>query len=154
MTGEHPETQSHYQVRFDRGKRGAAAVGVGCDVLVWADALGEPKPPALGDDVLLLIAGRGAAETVAAQILERQTRLGRRCVVAVVAAGDSYVNGDFRAAVEDDLLAGAVVNALAGQGIDFQSPEAAVVAAAAAALHRAARQVTNASVTARATTGS
>ena len=149
MTGEHPETQSHYQVRFDRGERGARAIAVDADVLVWADALGAPTPPTVPNGTLLLVTAHDEVDGVGTRVLERQQQLGRRCIVAVVAAGDRYADGEFRAAVEDDLLAGAVVDMLAARGVDFHSPEAAVVAASAAALRRAVGHLTSASVSAR-----
>ena len=101
---------------------------------------------ASGADVLV-VTGAGAAGEVARHVAERQTRRGDRALVAIVAAGAVEADG-FRPAVEDQLAAGAVVDALAGVGIDFSSPEAAVACAAAGALARASWHLLTASASA------
>lgn len=186
---ENPHSQYRYQVRFDWGAAGAAAVGNGVDVIVWVDVLNtdttapaRPQAPAHSDtpdtsgsasdasdsdargsdenisdasgaDPLagklphaVVVAGgfrnRGA---VAQWVLDRQALKGDRCTVAVVAAGDVRADGTPRFTVEDLLAAGAIVDALAGVGIDYCSPEAAAACAAFMSLNRASAHLVSAS---------
>ena len=139
-----PGNQSSYQVRFDWGAIGAAAVGAEADVVVWVDELGAEPVPA-GARVVALA---DAAE-FARWCLARQEELGGRFRIAVVAAGATRSDGSLRFAVEDLLGAGAVIDAIAELGIDHQSPEAAAAAAAYTGLRTAIRHLVNASVSAR-----
>ncbi|RIJ53428.1 hypothetical protein DZF99_14545, partial [Clavibacter phaseoli] len=135
-----PSTQARYQVRLDGGVAGARRIAAGADVIVWVDALPSVPPPtaARRDEVLatmparpaVVSAGLADAPAVADWILALQTALGRRAYVAVVAAGAVEADGSWRACAEDQLAAGAVVDALAALGIDATSPEAAVACAA------------------------
>lgn len=133
--------QDKFQVRFGWGVDGAATAGDGAHVLVWCDAIptGE-QPPAFAGAVLAGTVGNAA--TTAQWILELQASLGDRAFVAVVGAG---ARGAF--AVEDFLAAGAVIDALATAGIDFNSPEAASACAAFEGLRGATAHLTSASET-------
>ncbi|ANF31543.1 hypothetical protein A0130_07535 [Leifsonia xyli] len=139
--------QAKYQVRFDWGVDGLDAVAHDADVVVWVDALADgTERPALPGDGAALAAGLTDAEAVARWILDEQVRLGRRTMVALVAAGDTTATGGPRFAVEDLLAAGAVVDALAALGIDYASPEAAAACAAFTGLRGAAVHLLTASV--------
>jgi len=139
-----PRAQSDYQVRFEWGAAGAAAVGRGADVVAWIDELGaEPVPE--GARVTAL----AEAQEFARWCLARQEELGGRFRIAVVAAGVTQSDGSLRFAVEDLLGAGAVIDAIADLGIDHQSPEAAAAAASYTGLRNATRHLVNASVSAR-----
>jgi hypothetical protein len=139
-----PRSQTSYQVRFDWGAAGAAAVGVDADVVAWIDELGEELAP---DGVRRTALAE--AEDFARWCLARQEELGGRFRIAVVAAGATQPDGTLRFAVEDLLGAGAVIDAIAEVGIDHQSPEAAAAAAAYTGLRNATRHLVNASVSAR-----
>ncbi|WP_316308394.1 2-phosphosulfolactate phosphatase [Clavibacter michiganensis] len=131
----------------------------GADVTVWVDPLPSAPPPtaARRDEVLatmparpaVVSAGLADAPAVADWILALQTALGRRAYVAVVAAGTVEADGSWRACAEDQLAAGAVVDALAALGIDATSPEAAVACAAYQQLRPAVGHLVTASVSAR-----
>jgi len=139
-----PRSQTDYQVRFEWGTSGAAAVAVDADVVAWVDELGaEPVPE--GARVTAL----AEAEEFARWCLAEQERLGGRFRIAVVAAGATQPDRSLRFAVEDLLGAGAVIDAIAELGIDHQSPEAAAAAAAYTGLRNATRHLVNASVSAR-----
>jgi 2-phosphosulfolactate phosphatase len=139
-----PRSQTSYQVRFDWGAPGAAAVGVDADVVAWVDELGsEPVPDGAR------VAAMAGAEEFARWCLARQEELGGRFRIAVVAAGATQPDGSLRFAVEDVLGAGAVIDALAELGIDHQSPEAAAAAAAYTGLRNATNHLVKASVSAR-----
>jgi len=139
-----PRSQTSYQVRFEWGSSGAAAVAVEADVVAWVDELGsEPVPDGAP------VATMAGAEEFAQWCLARQEELGGRFRIAVVAAGATQEDGSLRFAVEDLLGAGAVIDALAELGIDHQSPEAAAAAAAYTGLRRATTHLINASVSAR-----
>ncbi len=154
-----PSTQARYQVRLDGGVAGARRIAAGADVIVWVDALPSVPPPtaARRDEVLatmparpaVVSAGLADAPAVADWILALQTALGRRAYVAVVAAGTVEADGSWRACAEDQLAAGAVVDALAAPGIDATSPEAAVACAAYQQLRPAVGHLVTASVSAR-----
>jgi len=139
-----PRSQTSYQVRFEWGAGGAAAVAVDADVVAWVDEIGaEPVPD--GARVTAL----AEAVEFAQWCLARQEELGGRFRIAVVAAGATQPDGSLRFAVEDLLAAGAVIDAIAEVGIDHQSPEAAAAAAAYTGLRNATRHLVNASVSAR-----
>jgi hypothetical protein len=154
-----PSTQARYQVRLDGGVAGARRISSGADVIVWVDALPSVPPPtaARRDEVLatmparpaVVSAGLADAPAVAGWILALQEALGRRAYVAVVAAGAVESDGSWRAASEDQLAAGAVVDALAALGLDAASPEAAVACAAYQGLRPAVGHLVTASVSAR-----
>jgi hypothetical protein len=150
--------QVRYQVRFDWGEPGARRITHGAHVVVLVDELdGHSSASAQHTaEAIVEVAPRGAAvvmatETSAADaagvILRLQERLGERCVVAVVAAGSVDPDG-FRITVEDQLAAGALVDALAALGIDFASPEAAVACASWQSLRLASSHLLTASTSA------
>jgi 2-phosphosulfolactate phosphatase len=132
-----PHAQSQYQVRFDWGLAGAAAVSHDADVIVWVDQLGSARS-ATGESHLPeygVIAGSiQNRRALADWALQRQGDLGDRFIIAVIAAGQARPDGSLRFAVEDLLGAGAVIDALADVGIDYCSPESA------AAVHGAAQR--------------
>ncbi|MCR2784886.1 MULTISPECIES: 2-phosphosulfolactate phosphatase [unclassified Microbacterium] len=93
--------------------------------------------------VVLLGCLRNAA-AVADAILAEQHRRAARTSIAVISAGELDSRGDgagLRVAVEDDLGAGAVIDALADRGIDHTSPEAAAVCEALRGLRPAVRHL-------------
>lgn len=123
--------QSRYQVRFDWGVAGAAAVGADADVLVWVDALEPLAPPldALPAGCAVVATGFAGVGETAAWILALQEARRARTSVAIVAAGAAR-DGGLRFAAEDMLAAGALMDELETRGIDAMSPEAAVADAA------------------------
>ncbi|MGH1550875.1 2-phosphosulfolactate phosphatase [Leifsonia poae] len=137
--------QAKYQVRFDWGVDGLDAVAQDADVIVWVDALPGAEPPAFPGEGAALAAGLTDVQAVARWILDEQVRLGRRTMVALVAAGGATATGAPRFAVEDLLAAGAVVDALAALGIDYASPEAAAACAAFTGLRGAVAHLLTAS---------
>jgi hypothetical protein len=149
--------QVDYQVRFDWGASGATVIAPGAHLVVWVDQLasrdGVPEPmPLLGGTrggVELMPATMDEAADVAAFALRRQTELGGRCVIAVVAAGAVRADGSLRFAVEDLLAAGAIIEAIGSVGIDHQSPEAAAAASAFSGLKNATRHLISASASSR-----
>lgn len=147
-----PRAQLSYQVRFDWGAPGAAALAAS-DVLVWVDELrgadatpvpAHPGPAHPG----LVEATQADAATVVERVLAEQTARGGRVYAGIVAAGVVEHDG-LRFAVEDLLAAGAIIDALAEAGIDHTSPEAAAAGAAYAGLKRATNHLRAASVSAR-----
>lgn len=143
-----PHAQARYQVRFDHGRDGAARIAEGADAIVWADAIpggGVEPHVSVAPGAAQLIAGPGSAVATAEWLLQLQVDLGRRAMIAIVAVGGE---GD-RPAVEDQLLAGAVVDALMGLGIDATAPEAALVGAGYGALRGAYAHLLTASVSGR-----
>jgi hypothetical protein len=146
--------QAKYQIRFDWGTHGATAVAGDADVVVWVDVL--PASNARGDVLealadaspaaAVILGGPNTASAVAAWILEEQVRLGRRAMISVLAAGDVSSSGVPRFAVEDQLGAGAVIDALASLGIDYTSPESAAACAAFLGLRGAVAHLLTASV--------
>jgi 2-phosphosulfolactate phosphatase len=177
---EDPHSQYRYQVRFEWGVAGAAAVGNGVDVIVWVDVLdtdaafpassahsasASERSPAAGPDAddsplhvraddpldgilprAAVVAGGLRNRTAVAQwVLDQQAVKGDRFTVAVIAAGSIREGGTPRFTVEDMLAAGAVVDALAGVGIDYCSPEAAAACAAFTSLARATAHLVSAS---------
>ena len=152
----HAHGQSGYQVRFDWGASGAAAIAEGAHLVVWVDQLAstsspEPMPVVGGTPggVDFMPATLDDAADVAAFALRRQTELGGRCVIAVVAAGAVRADGSLRFAVEDLLAAGAIIDAIGAAGIDHQSPEAAAAASAYCGLKNATRHLISASASSR-----
>jgi phosphosulfolactate phosphohydrolase-like enzyme len=137
-------SQDSYQVRFDWGHSGAAAVGQDADALVWVSQLLETPGPAHAVAGSLERAGE-----LGAWALAQQEAHGGRFRIAVVAAGAARADGSLRFAVEDLLAAGAIIDAIADVGIDHQSPEAAAAASASRGLSRATRHLISASETAR-----
>jgi 2-phosphosulfolactate phosphatase len=85
---------------------------------------------------------------VAEWIRDQQVAEGSRLGVAIVAAGERRSDGTIRFAVEDLLVAGAVIEALADLGIDNSSPEAAAAAAAYSGLRNATKHLLTASTSA------
>jgi hypothetical protein len=145
------ESQQRYQVRFDIGLDGARRIGESAHLLVWCDGLvGEACPvDALPPRLEVVDATLGSVGDIARRLLALQAERGERTMVAVVAAG-SPVDAPEGLAVEDLLLAGAVVEALGAVGIDATSPEAAAASAAYAGLHGAVGHMLSASVGGRA----
>lgn len=117
-------------------------------MLVWVDQLGGADTLVASSIDLMRVTMEEAAD-VAATALRRQTELGGRFVIAVVAAGAARADGSLRFAVEDLLAAGAVIEALAAAGIDHQSPEAAAAASAYSGLKNATRHLISASASSR-----
>lgn len=138
--------QTKYQVRFDWGMDGAAAIVPGARIVVWVDALptpGAPDPLQLAHGGAIVAGTIGSREAVAQWVLGHQAELGDRAIVAVIAAGTD----DGRFAVEDLLAAGSIIDALAEVGIDYTSPEAAAAVGAFVSLRNATSHVLSASVT-------
>jgi 2-phosphosulfolactate phosphatase len=150
------EAQQKYQVRFDWGQAGFAALVDSVDVVILADAL--PSVPA-GTDAggvtslaghRVITANLSNRAAVAAWVLERQTEKADRFSVAVIAVGERRDSGELRFAVEDFLVAGGVIDALSDLGIDHCSPEAAAASAGFLGLARAVKHLVSASETAQA----
>lgn len=86
---------------------------------------------------------RNAAATARA-VLAEQVRRGGRTSIAVIAAGEltgRRVDAALRLAVEDQLGAGAVIDALGALGIDHTSPEAAAACESFRGLRGAVRHL-------------
>ncbi|TQL41932.1 2-phosphosulfolactate phosphatase [Homoserinimonas aerilata] len=145
---DNPAAQSYYQVRFDWGHAGAAAIEAGADAVVWVDQLGESQATPVTDAAVVAGSIQNAA-AVAEWVIVKQAERGDRFRIAVVAAGEPGADGALRFAVEDLLAAGAVIDALTAAGIDHCSPEAAAASAAFVGLRRATRHLVGASVSAR-----
>jgi 2-phosphosulfolactate phosphatase len=96
--------------------------------------------------VPVLAASLRNRSAVARWILEYQGALGHRAVVAIAAAGETRSDDSVRFAVEDLLVAGAVIESLGALGIDACSPEAAAACAAYAGLADGIRHLFTASV--------
>jgi 2-phosphosulfolactate phosphatase len=148
------QPQIKYQVRFDWGLAGFQALAAEADVIVLADELpaadashGFPTP--VGSHAVIL-ATLATSALVADWVLARQTEKGDRFSVAVVAVGERRADASIRFAVEDQLVAGAVIDALAERGIDHCSPEAAAAAAGFVGLKRAVKHLVKASETGQA----
>lgn len=142
-----PEAQERYQVRVDIGLDGARRIGESAHLLVWCDGVvGEECPvDALPPRLEIIDATLGSVGEIARRLLALQAERGERTMVAVVAAG-APLEAPEGVAVEDLLLAGAVVEALGAVGIDATSPEAAAAAAAYAGLRGAVAHMLAASV--------
>ena len=148
------QPQIKYQVRFDWGVAGFQALAAEADVIVLADALPSvdaahalPTPVAAHT---VIVADLGTSALVADWALARQAEKGDRFSVAVIAVGESRPDGTIRFAMEDLLVAGAVIDALAERGIDHCSPEAAATAASFVGLKRAVQHLVKASETGQA----
>jgi 2-phosphosulfolactate phosphatase len=142
--------QSTYQIRFDWGPR-ALRVLAPAHITVVVDAL--PGCAALdleGVDGHVVRAGLADRTAVARWILERQHENGGRTSVNVIAVGEIDETGAARFALEDQLAAGALIDALITLGIDHASPDAAVASASFAGLRRACAHLLSASPTGRA----
>lgn len=146
-----PHSQERYQVRLDVGLDGARRIGELAHFLVWCDGIvTEPCPvDALPPHLEVVDATLGSAAVIAQRLLALQAERGERTMVAVVAAGFPLETPE-GFAVEDLLLAGAVVEALGAVGIDATSPEAAAASAAFAGLRGAVGHMLSASVGGRA----
>lgn len=97
---------------------------------------------------MVLLGGLRNAAAVAAAIHAEQERRGERTSIAVIAGGELTDRGPgqtLRFAVEDQLGAGAVIDALGALGIDHTSPEAAAAGESFRALRRAAAHLLTAS---------
>ena len=113
----------------------------GATVAAAASAL-RPAP-------LVLLGCLRNASAVARAVLAEQQQRGERTSVAVIAAGelppDGSTSDPLRFAVEDQLGAGAIIDALADLGLDHSSPEAAASCEAFRGLRRAIRHLLTAS---------
>ncbi|WP_382303744.1 2-phosphosulfolactate phosphatase [Herbiconiux sp. UC225_62] len=143
-------SQSRYQVRLHVGVPTSDPAVIGAlvadaHVVVLADALREEESdtnlPTAGRDVLLLPTDFRGRTAVARAVLEEQARRGDRAMVAILTP--ARADGQF--AVEDFLLAGAIVDALATLGIDYSSPEAAAACGAFTGLRGAVGHLVSAS---------
>ena len=97
---------------------------------------------------MVLIGSLRNASAVADAIVEVQNRRGARTAVAVIAAGEltsRAADAQVRFAVEDQLGAGAIIDALSARGLDHTSPEAAAAGEAYRALGGAVRHLLGAS---------
>jgi 2-phosphosulfolactate phosphatase len=169
-----PFDQSTYQVRLEWGVAGLARLAT-ADIVVVVDVLrfsttvieavdrGEDYPldaaahavsingapvvqAAARTGALVLLGGLRNASAVAAAVLAEQERRGARTGIAVIAAGElTGTDGPLRFAVEDQLGAGAIIDALGVLGIDHTSPDAAVAAESYRALRRAVKHLLTAS---------
>ncbi|MCW3492407.1 2-phosphosulfolactate phosphatase [Microbacterium sp. SSM24] len=173
MPAASPFDQSAYQVRFEWGLDGLDRLAPS-DVVVVVDVLrfsstvvqaverGEEVPldaaahavsingaaVAAAATGLVLLGGLRNAAAVARAILAEQEHRGARTSIAVIACGELTSRdpaAPLRFAVEDLLGAGAVIDALAGLGIDHSSPEAAVAGEGFRALRGAAKHLLTAS---------
>lgn len=170
-----PFGQAKYQVRFDWSSPGAERIVPGADVVVLVDALSYTTAAVIaaeGGADAAADASRGAGEAhsetlaaslaasgavvlaaslrnrtaVAERILAIQEQRGERTIVAIIAAGEPVdADSGTRFTIEDQLTAGAVVDALVSLGIDHTSPEAAVASAAFEGLRHAAVHLIGAS---------
>jgi 2-phosphosulfolactate phosphatase len=99
---------------------------------------------AAASGALVILGSLRNAAAVADAVLAEQHRRAGRTSVAVIAAGER--DGErTRFAVEDQLGAGAVIDALAARGIDHTSPEAAAACEAFRGLRPAVRHLLTAS---------
>ncbi|WP_159500160.1 2-phosphosulfolactate phosphatase [Microbacterium sp. 18062] len=165
--------QSRYQIRFEWGAEGlarlaASDVVVIVDVLSFssrtADAIADGTAVDLADvrgrddaadaaevaaaaaaaGARVLVGGlRNASATARAVLAEQQAR-GARTSITVIAVG-ARTDAGVRFAVEDQLGAGAVIDALGALGLDHTSPEAAASAEAFRGLRSAVRHLLTAS---------
>lgn len=137
-------SQASYQVRFDWGVAGVAAVGRDADAIVWVSQLLAAAAPAG------CVAGSlERAGELADWALAQQQKADGRFRIAVIAAGAPRPDGSLRFAVEDLLAAGAIIEAIGDAGIDHQSPEAAAAASAYRGLRTSTRHLISASETSR-----
>jgi hypothetical protein len=140
--------QERYQVRFDWGYEGASVIAPDADVIVWVDAIvTAPAEPDRIPGGAFIEASLADAAAVAQWIVDLQTVLAKRIVIAIIAAGEPRGSAT-RFAVEDLLAAGSVIDQLAALGLDATSPEAAAAEGAFRHLSRAVSHLLTASVTA------
>lgn len=172
-----PFDQSTYQVRLEWGADGLsrlapADIVVVVDVLRFSSSVADavasgaevPLEGAVGwsrngaavaaaaaavDETTVLLGSLRNAGAVARAVVSLQNRRQARTSVAVIAAGEADAAGAVRFAVEDQLGAGAVIDALTDLGIDHTAPDAAVAAEGFRALRRALRHMVSASGSAR-----
>lgn len=163
--------QGRYQVRLDWGAAGierlapadvyvivdvlsftseVAATVAGGGTVELADARGEgaalaEAAAALPHGPLVFAGSLRNASAVARAVKAEQERRSARTSVAIIPAGERTPDGAIRFAVEDQLGAGAVIDALVPLGIDHSSPEAVVAAEAFAGLRRAVKHLLTAS---------
>jgi 2-phosphosulfolactate phosphatase len=163
--------QSRYQIRFDWGLDGLARLAAS-DVVVVVDVLGyssrvtdavaagDPVPlaegrdagadaaavaeAASGSDAYVLLGSLRNAAAVANEALAEQQRRGARTSIAVIAVGER-IGAVTRFAVEDQLGAGAIIDALGALGLDHTSPESAAACEAFRGLRAAVRHLLTAS---------
>jgi 2-phosphosulfolactate phosphatase len=158
--------QSRYQIRFEWGVDGLARLAAS-DVVIVVDVLSATSRAAdavatgavvdlSGTDAaalarvadaagaLVLLGSLRNASATARAVLAEQQRRGARTSIAVIAAGDASA-GSLRFAVEDQLGAGAVIDALGALGLDHTSPEAAAAGEAFRGLRGAVRHLLTAS---------
>ena len=161
--------QSRYQIRLEWGVDGlarlaASEIVVVVDVLTFssraADTVATGGQVALADaeetdavrvaraaaasGALVLLGSLRNASAVAGAVLDEQRRRGARTSVAVIAVGET-AEGSQRVTVEDQLGAGAVIDALGALGLDHTSPEAAASCEAFRGLRRAVKHLITAS---------
>lgn len=129
------------------GARGVAAAGAVGAAGAADDAHSEALAGSLAaTGAVVLAASLRNRTAVAERILALQEQRGERTIVAIIAAGESVdADGGTRFTIEDQLTAGAVVDALVSLGIDHTSPEAAVASAAFEGLRHAAVHLIGAS---------
>lgn len=108
----------------------------GAAVAAAASAPGVGRAPST-----VLIGGIRNAAAVARAVMTLQERQGTRASVSIIAAGELGPTGELRFAVEDQLGAGAIIDALCDLGIDHSSPEAAAAAEAFRALRPGLRHM-------------
>lgn len=167
-----PFDQSRYQVRFEWGAEGIDRLAT-ADIVVVVDVLrfsstvaarvaggqsvrldeaahavsrnGAAVANRAGDALIVLGCLRNA-QAVARAVLAYQHDRGARTSIAVIAAGEREGrDGPVRFAVEDQLGAGAIIDALGQLGIDHTSPEAAITGEAFRGLRPALRHLLTAS---------
>lgn len=126
------------------GARVAAAAALGPGAIAGGVA-GGAAPDATP---LVLLGSLRNAAAVAVAVRAEQQRRGGRTSISVIAAGElagREAHAPLRLAVEDQLGAGAVIDALGSLGIDHTSPEAAVAAEGFRALRGAVKHMLAAS---------
>ena len=130
--------------------RVAAGESVPLDAAAQADSRnGAALAAAVADTGTTVMLGcLRNASAVADAVLAEQMRRGARTSVAVLAAGElagADPGAPLRFAVEDQLGAGAVIDALALRGLDHSSPEAAAACESLRGLRGAVRHLLTAS---------
>lgn len=163
-----PFDQSTYQVRLDWGVEGVRRLAP-ADVYVVVDVIrfssntvakvadggsvavaDSPCPNGgaisralaeLPGEPLILAGALRNAGAVARAIKAEQERRAARTSIAIIAGGERTPDGGLRFAVEDQLGAGAVIDALTPLGIDHSSPEAVAAAESFVALRRAVKHL-------------
>lgn len=103
---------------------------------------------AAGSGAVVLLGCLRNARAVADAVLDIQHARAERTSIAVIAVGEPAGRGTgapLRFTVEDQLGAGAIIDALGGRGIDHTSPEAAAACEAFRGLRGAARHLLTAS---------